>query len=192
MFRRRLLLAGGLLAACVGLLLPVVLCFLVLLSGNFSKLAAFVGQYQTNIQNGHQLDHEIEVMQWRLDNQNQLLRELVAGRISFLQTAACFQYLNENPPEDKPTPLPFPGSTAEQKTCRQVIHWVKGYMENHPEIRDEALLERLDQELAQLLARPQGVQFPAVAPETLARLSPAQSPLGPNPASASRPRGAGL
>jgi hypothetical protein len=166
------LLAGGLLGLLIALSLPL----LAFLNRECWNLPKELRDYQTQRDRRLQLDHKNEVLLWRLNNQGPLVRELLAGRISFLQVAACFKYLNENPPEEKTPFLPFLGSTPEEKTCRQVICWVESYMRRYPETRDEALLRRLHQELAEMLNREEGVQLPLLTQEFLDEQSRAGRP----------------
>jgi len=127
------------------------------------KLPEAIREYGAAMRRRQQLDHSKEVVLWRTNNQQQLIGELLAGRVSFLQVAACFQFLDENPPEEKMPPLQFPGSTAEEKICRHLIFRVEDYMSCHPETHDQAFLQRLHKELAELLARPERLQLPTAA-----------------------------
>jgi len=154
--RLHLLLAGGLLGCLILLSLPL----LTFLNRECWNLPEVLRDYRAQMDRVHQLEHKNEVLLWRVNNQEQVIRELLAGRFSFLQVVACFHYLNENPPEEKAPLLPFFGSTPEEKTCRQVIIWVEGYMRRYPETRDEAVLGRMRQELAEMLTLRKGVQLP--------------------------------
>jgi len=151
-----LLLVGGLLGILILLSLPL----LSFLKRECWNLPEVLRAYQVQMDRGQKLEHKNEVLLWRVYNQDLLVRELSAGRISFMQVAAGFKFLNENPPEEKSPLPPFFGSTPEEKTCRQVICWLESHMSRHPETRDEALLGRLRQELAEVLTRPECVQLP--------------------------------
>jgi hypothetical protein len=68
-------------------------------------------------------------------------------------------HLNEEDLKPKAVTFPYPGASVEEKTCRQVIHWVETEMHVNPSKRNEELLRQLRMELADLAARPNGIHL---------------------------------
>jgi hypothetical protein len=94
----------------------------------------------------------------RMEGKERITEELIGGRKTLLQAAAEFQHLTESLPCSEADPAPFPGATMEEKYCRQVIRWVRGYNPNTSYL--EELGDRLECELTAKLARPAGLAFP--------------------------------
>jgi len=150
---------------CTGLVLGVLASLTGLRSGWSAadlNLRSLVDSYQaveTSARQNQELAERNEVVCGRIKIKKGLIEDMVAGRLSFLETAAWFKYLSETSP-GKRTYLPYAGSTVEEKYCRMVLCWAENHMQDHVATSEEGLLQRLRTELNDLLASPQGLQLP--------------------------------
>jgi hypothetical protein len=76
----------------------------------------------------------------RLEGKQQVIADLIAGRLDLLEAAARFGRLEKGSPGE------------DEQLCRRVIGWVDLALSDRPE-RAEALTERLERELAAHLGR---------------------------------------
>src|SRR5262245_1705481 len=107
------------------------------------------------------LDVEDEIVLRRIARKEALVQELLAGRMGLLETAAWFRELNAERPDYLPMIRnAFPGSTDDERYCRNVIYYAQSYL-NASGASDSAAVERLHAELARCSARG-GVTLPAV------------------------------
>jgi hypothetical protein len=112
-----------------------------------------INAYHEFKQKGEALDQEEKIVLDHLQRKNQLIKDLVAGRVTLQETAGGFMQLNEDSALPKAGYIPFPGASREEKYCRQVIGWVKCHRMFHPKDVDETFLVCLEDELAELVAR---------------------------------------
>jgi hypothetical protein len=84
----------------------------------------------------------------RIAAKEEVIRELIAGRLSLWQAARWFKQLNENPRDLTADYLEFfPGATDDEKQCRQVLDWTRLAVQRLAASRASALLARLEAEL---------------------------------------------
>ena len=83
----------------------------------------------------------------RLEVKQQIIADLIAGRLPLLDAAARFRDAHANPAEDG------------ERLCRVVIGWVYLTLSERPE-RAEALANRLEQELQVIVSRQGLVRLP--------------------------------
>jgi hypothetical protein len=80
-------------------------------------------EYQAQVKD--RLNRHDEVIKERIVAKEQVVRDLLAGRLTLLEAAAWFRRLNIEPPEYPGTPPDcFPGRTENERYCRQLIQWV--------------------------------------------------------------------
>lgn len=111
---------------------------------------------------GEEYDRKLEIVKRRIQQKEQAITNLLAGRLSLLETAAWFKYLNERLFDMCPNVSPLPEKSPEEQYCHQVIQWAKTHQKHFPASRDQALIQRLDRELAALVARPVPIRLPTV------------------------------
>jgi hypothetical protein len=90
----------------------------------------------------------------------EVVARLVAGELDLFGAAAWFRDLNHEPPDYQEMGyLHMPGDSAEEKLCRQVIIWVKGWC--HGLAREgELLLTKLEAALDSRLRRGGQIELP--------------------------------
>jgi hypothetical protein len=71
---------------------------------------------------------ESEAVIRRIEKKQRIVRELLAGRRTFFETAEVFRRLNDEYPKLLPHPA-IHGDSDEERVCRQVIVWVRGTMQ---------------------------------------------------------------
>jgi hypothetical protein len=96
----------------------------------------------------------------RVKTMEHLTCEFLDGKISLTHTAAWFKRLQEQEDGQPTHDIPFPGATPEEKYCRQVASWVESYVQFDPNNRNSARIKEMRQELAVIVAQPQGVHLP--------------------------------
>jgi hypothetical protein len=112
-----------------------------------------------------------EVTRRRIEAKQAVTRQLVDGRLTLLEAAAWFRYLNENPSDcQDPYRYTWPGDSDGEKLCRQVIGWaeVEVRERSSPSQADEKT-RLLEAELGGHLARDGTVRLPALGEEGEAR-----------------------
>jgi hypothetical protein len=101
----------------------------------------------------------------RLEHKLQVTDDVIMGRVSLTQAAALFRSLDQSHRCHILECCPqYPGSTMEERYCRQVIAWVR-QGSGLPTRPDRAgLAQRLERELDHRLACPQKLLLPEVHP----------------------------
>jgi hypothetical protein len=111
-----------------------------------------------------QLEQQSRTIVQRLEAKEEVVRRLLAGRLTLLEAAALFGHLNEEPAawpfQDN---LRWPGASREEKLCRQVLDWAIPLAREEGGRAVEAA-DRLEAELAALLARGGVIRLPGDEP----------------------------
>jgi hypothetical protein len=94
-----------------------------------------------------------EVGPMRKEARNRVIAALLAGDLTLFEAAAWFRFLNENPPECPADPICWPGKSAEEKLCRQVIGHVEDEEGDQSRRTRGAECRRLEKELEEHLAQ---------------------------------------
>jgi hypothetical protein len=108
---------------------------------------------------GRQLDAISASICRRRELKEQLVRRMLAGELTLLETTAHFARINREMPylADRGNSI-FPGSTPEEKLCWQVISWADGILTDHP--AHDAIVGGFEAELAEHLLADGCVQLP--------------------------------
>jgi hypothetical protein len=108
------------------------------------------------------MERRLFVLPQRMKAQRRVIGQLVDGRIDLFEAAAWFRYLNETPPDCPGESIEhWPGASPEEKLCRQVIDYVRNDQRRlGSEGQADELARRLEQQLADALARPGGLVLP--------------------------------
>jgi hypothetical protein len=108
-----------------------------------------------------ELDEQARMVKKRLSAKNELIKELLNGRLTLFETAAGFQRLNEELPMagDKQS---IAGVAEEERLCQQVIEWVRVELIVNPGEASEDFVARLEQQLLRHKQKNGTVQLPAV------------------------------
>jgi hypothetical protein len=111
-----------------------------------------------------QLERRSRAIIQRNEAKVEVVRRLLAGRLTLLEAAALFGHLNEQP-ADWPyqNDLRWPGASREEKLCRQVVLWAISLAPQEGGRAGEAA-DRLEAELAALLARGGAIRLPGDEP----------------------------
>jgi hypothetical protein len=98
---------------------------------------------------------------WRFQAKSQVIRDLLADRLTLMEAAAWFDWINQ-----APGTIPFPVPPADQSippqeyACLQVIRWA-GALLSQPETPSRPeMVEQLESELEHLLSQPDGLVLP--------------------------------
>jgi hypothetical protein len=83
----------------------------------------------------------------------QIAEEVVAGRVTLLQAAACFRVLDQLPPAcpELFCRFTYPGASEEEHCCRAVILWAQGAAEVRDPYLGAIVGAELEAELTELL-----------------------------------------
>jgi hypothetical protein len=102
-----------------------------------------------------QLDGALQGMLRRVAEQRQVARQVLGGRLTLLEAAACLRVIwaDEPPPFRAAVRRHFPGVTEEEWLCRRVIAFVAGELEDGPPEQARDWEQRLRAELSQHLQR---------------------------------------
>ena len=104
------------------------------------------------------LDRQSEIVQHRISAKQEVIGDLVAGRISFLQAARRFKDLNETPITCQDNYRSrFPGRSDGEKVCRQVLAWLEGELRGLSPSQAASLRCTCEEELEENLRRNDGV-----------------------------------
>jgi hypothetical protein len=97
-----------------------------------------------------------------------VIKQLLAGRISLFEAAAWFRWLNETPPDCPGESIEhWPGTSPEEKLCRQMIAWVRNDQRQFGDnSAADALADRLEMELEKALAGTGRVVLPSLGDGT--------------------------
>jgi hypothetical protein len=108
---------------------------------------------------------QLQVARRRIDAKREVVRRLLAGRLTLLETAALFRDLNEEPDDcpcrDNPQ---WPGASREEHLCRQVVNWARQMANEEGSRATGEAADRLEAELAALLARGRAIRLPGDDP----------------------------
>jgi hypothetical protein len=89
---------------------------------------------------------DVALIQKNLEAKDEVAREVIAGRMTLAEAAARFRTIDASRPPHLPVHLDVvPGSSDEERICRQVIAYVENNLEGRPD-RD-AVLARLEADL---------------------------------------------
>jgi hypothetical protein len=118
-------------------------------------------QFQLQFRGEGRLDAELCVLKQRCNGKEKIIGEMIAGRMTMLEAAACFRQVEHNFPGVGPYPrADWKVSSDEEYFCRQIICFL--------EARSPAHAKRSERELQELLG--QGMlAFPPES-ETIRRL----------------------
>ena len=103
-------------------------------------------------------DHRKRITLQRIKAKEDVVGELLNGRLSLLQAARRFKDLNETPitcQDDYRSH--YPGQSDGEKACRQVLDWLLFAQTEYPRDQQEALLHRFEDELREHLQRNGGI-----------------------------------
>jgi hypothetical protein len=119
-------------------------------------------ELQENVRQGQQtraaMEPRCDAAAARLAAKEQTTQELLAGRLTLVQAAARFRVLNASATgEARDLTLYLDGATDEERLCRQVIGWAKGARAIRSPEAGEQTCQRLEEELAGLLASNHGM-----------------------------------
>jgi hypothetical protein len=124
-----------------------------------------MGEYQETLKHGRQLEADLQgwirVSEWRQQRKRQLARQVLAGQLSLLEAAAQFRALNDQPPalDGEVYRYAYPGRNVAERHCREVPRIVEQTLTDEG-IASPAVLDRLRDELCELLARPAPLRLP--------------------------------
>jgi hypothetical protein len=92
----------------------------------------------------------------------QVVDQLLARKLTLLEAAAWFLYINDHPAESPDNFRKFiPGRSDGEKACRQVIRWVSmRFNRTSPNNPDRAIVQQLEEELDALLTESGDVELP--------------------------------
>jgi hypothetical protein len=101
-----------------------------------------------------ELDRGLRAARQRIDAKWKVVRRLLAGELTLLEAAARFRDLNAEP-ADCPAQDShlWPSASPEERLCRQVIAWARAHSRDDSSGAAGAVVDRLEAELAALLAR---------------------------------------
>ncbi len=91
-------------------------------------------QQESLLEESEKLDRQNEVVRWRIEVKDQVIQELLQGRLSLLEAAACFQVVNNQSPR-LPSLSDNRSGSPEEQACRQVIIWVRTQLTMHSDPR---------------------------------------------------------
>jgi hypothetical protein len=118
-------------------------------------------EMEEGLRQQEELDHRAEQIQRCVTDRQEVVAELIAGRISLLQAAVRFRRLNQRLPESADAYNHFyPGNSEGERLCRYVIAYVRSTLLDESPDLAPALVERLNAELAQLLEADGAVHLP--------------------------------
>jgi hypothetical protein len=137
------------------LLVFVAACFVLLVprAGHWLRhLPAGLGELGQEWVRGRELRAESQATHARLEVRHEVARAVAEGRLSLLEGAARFRALDR---EEPPVILAqlrttYPGATAEVRSCRHLIRWVRLWLNDHPGA-DRRVVQRLEAELGEHL-----------------------------------------
>lgn len=110
-------------------------------------------------QHCQELDWQQKVLLERLTAKDEVTRELMEGRISFLQAADRFCDLNTNPSIFRAVNNPSLGATEEEQACRQVMFWVQRSLLRESTRQSKELLASLEQEMKEQFRQSAGLDL---------------------------------
>jgi hypothetical protein len=101
------------------------------------------------------------VLTARIHERKEIVDQLRDGKVDLFAAAAHFKRMNHLPNVAQFDPLvAFRGASEDEKVCRQVINWLVAELQSQPPSQRQAVLDRLEAELADHLARHGKVVLP--------------------------------
>jgi hypothetical protein len=99
------------------------------------------------------LERQCEIIRYRCAAKEQVVRDVLARRLTLLEAASEFRSLNAEPP-DFPSPPPDEcfGRTENERYCRLVLDWVRSASEDLTPSQADEILRLLEEELETHLA----------------------------------------
>jgi len=166
-FPIRFILNLTLIAGFTGGLFVLLFMCVVQLDLDLRNLPECYRQYQKEKKREAEMEKEIKPLRLALRIKSRVTRELLKGQITLAQAAGIFRYLHEAPPLDR---LDFlPKVTPEKKYGGLVVRWAEAERELYPTLAALSVVKRLEAELRELLAGPDG-WISEVSPETIPEL----------------------
>lgn len=107
-----------------------------------------------------ELDCRLAVEYHRVFRGNQVIEDLVQGRLSLIEAASWWHQNHDEPANEASPTYAKESSSPEARACRQVILRVKGSLKDSKESYRAEVMQRLETELRNLLSRPGGLVFP--------------------------------
>jgi hypothetical protein len=118
-------------------------------------------ELQEQLRHGKQESAELDAggaaVVGRVLAKDRVIRELRDGRLTLAEAAAHFGALNAAGGESRVNLVShYPGATEQERLCRQVIRWAESVAKTESHAAAEQLRQRLEDELACLLAQDGG------------------------------------
>jgi hypothetical protein len=111
-------------------------------------------------------DPDVGILTKNLQAKDRVVADLIARQITLVEAAEHFQSINAlRPSKLQVYPLPFPGRTEQERTCRQVIFYVHTKLEGRP--AHDAVVAGLEADLQKVLAADRAAPVgPVMSPKT--------------------------
>jgi hypothetical protein len=109
---------------------------------------------------GEKKDRLSEKLKRQIQTKTAVTDRLMKGQTDLLQAGSMFKLIHEKWPVARHRIVDFPGTTLEERACREVIHWVELTLRMNPEKGDPTQVKRLNAELDSYLAQPGGLRLP--------------------------------
>jgi hypothetical protein len=124
-----------------------------------------VSEYQQQLRNCAQryatLEAEDRLILDRIAVKDELMADLLSKRLTLLETAAWFRHVDHANPGPVWGPFGFPGSSEDERYCRQVMYWARIHSHEWAAGQRDMLQCRLEAELEEHLASHDGrVELP--------------------------------
>jgi hypothetical protein len=117
-------------------------------------VAADIPQYREQSRLTASLDAQVEAVFARAEAQNQIVEEVIAGKMTLLIAAEKIGELYAKEPESMlSVRFAFPGDTDKECLCRHVLFIVKVALEDRPS-QAETVIPRLESEMHDYLGEP--------------------------------------
>ncbi len=141
----------------VTVLVTLLSCFL----SPYWLVAADLQKLETARQRRRELERIARVTWWRVQAKILVVEEVVQGRLTLLEAAAWFHWLNANPPH-----LPFrekmPGQESlEERCCQAVITYTRLHERAAAGNSGDSVADRLEDDFRFWQASPGGLVLPA-------------------------------
>ena len=125
---------------------------------NVAALSTWHEQQARDSQRRQALDRHADVARDRIQAKEEVLRDLIVGRLTLLQAGRRFKDLNETPitcQDDYRST--YPGRSDGEKVCRQVLAWLERDLPDLSPSQAALLRSTLEEELAENLRQNDGV-----------------------------------
>jgi len=115
---------------------------------------SLMAQVHTSIEQGHELDAQIEESLQRCKAKEDLVRAVIAGELTLLEAAARFRDVNASWPKARAVvQQAYTGLPYEHALCRQVIAYAEVELRGQGSDQKDRVLRGLEAELAEHLRR---------------------------------------